>query len=83
MGVSSNVISRIRDQPSSVTQVPGILFLVPGSVGVRSVFSMLDREVIRGVETTFQMLLIGASLVAGLLVANVLAPSRHLREGSV
>jgi uncharacterized membrane protein YjjP (DUF1212 family) len=83
VGVSSNAISRFRDQPSSVTQVPGILFLVPGSVGVRSLFSMLDQEVIRGVETTFQMLLIASSLVAGILVANVLAPSRHLREGSV
>lgn len=83
VGVASNGISRIRDQPSSVTQVPGILFLVPGSVGVRSVFSMLDQEVIRGVETTFQMLLIGSSLVAGILVANVLTPSRHLREGAV
>jgi uncharacterized membrane protein YjjP (DUF1212 family) len=83
VGVASNVLSRLRDQPSSVTQVPGILFLVPGSVGVRSLFSMLDQEVIRGVETTFQMLLIGASLVAGILVANVVAPSRHLREGSV
>jgi uncharacterized membrane protein YjjB (DUF3815 family) len=77
------VISRLRDQPSSVTQVPGILFLVPGSVGVRSLFSMLDQEVVRGVETTFEMLLIAASLVAGILVANVLAPSRHLREGAV
>ncbi len=83
VGVASNAISRFRDQPSSVTQVPGILFLVPGSVGVRSVFSMLDQEVVRGVETTFQMLLIASSLVAGILVANVLAPSRHLREGAV
>lgn len=83
VGVASNVISRVRDQPSSVTQVPGILFLVPGSVGVRSLFSMLDQEVIRGVETTFQMLLIASSLVAGILVANVLMPSRHLREGAV
>lgn len=83
VGMASNGISRLRDQPSSVTQVPGILFLVPGSVGVRSLFSMLDQEVVRGVETTFQMLLIASSLVAGILVANVLAPSRHLREGAV
>jgi uncharacterized membrane protein YjjP (DUF1212 family) len=83
VGVTSNVISRLRDQPSSVTLVPGILFLVPGSVGVRSLFSMLDREVIAGVETTFQMLLIAVSLVAGLLMANVVMPSRHLRDGAV
>ena len=61
----------------------GILFLVPGSVGVRSLFSMLDQEVIAGVETTFEMLLIAVSLVAGLLMANVVMPSRHLRDGAV
>ena len=83
VGVASNVISRLRDQPSSITLVPGILFLVPGSVGVRSLFSMLDQDVLRGVETTFQMLLIAASLVAGILISNVLTPSRHLREAVV
>jgi len=37
---------------------------------------LLDREVITGVETAFQMVLIATALAAGLLVANVAVPKR-------
>ena len=40
--------------------------------------SLLDREVVTGVETAFTMVLIGAGLVAGLLLANVLVPERRM-----
>jgi len=44
---------------------------------VRKAFSLaVDREVITGVETAFQMVLIATALVAGLLVANVATPNR-------
>lgn len=77
LGLASNAISRLRATPSTLTQVPGILVLVPGSVGFRSVESLLARETLAGVETAFRMLMVAVSLVAGLLVANALLPSRR------
>jgi len=77
VGVASNVYAYVLRRPASVTLVPGILLLVPGSIGFRSLSSLLDREVVTGVETAFTMVLIGAGLVAGLLLANVLVPERR------
>lgn len=77
VGVASNLYAYALRRPASVTLVPGILLLVPGSIGFRSLSSLLDREVVTGVETAFAMVLIGAGLVAGLLLANVLVPERR------
>lgn len=77
VGVASNLYAYVLRRPASVTLVPGILLLVPGSIGFRSLSSLLDREVLTGVETAFTMVLIGAGLVAGLLLANVLVPERR------
>jgi uncharacterized membrane protein YjjB (DUF3815 family) len=57
--------------------VPGILLLVPGSIGFRSLASLLDREVVLGVETAFRMILMAVALVAGILVSNIIAPPRR------
>ena len=77
VGVASNAYAYLLRRPASVTLVPGILLLVPGAIGFRSLSSLLDREVVTGVETAFTMVLIGAGLVAGLLLANVLVPERR------
>lgn len=79
VGVASNLYAYLLLRPASVTLVPGILLLVPGAIGFRSLSSLLDREVVTGVETAFTMVLIGAGLVAGLLLANVLVPQRRFR----
>lgn len=77
-GIASNVYARVRDRPATVALVPGILLLVPGSIGYRSLASLLKREVVLGVETAFQMILIAVALVAGMLIANIVSPRRHL-----
>jgi uncharacterized membrane protein YjjP (DUF1212 family) len=76
-GLASNLYGWFTDRPTSVTLVPSVLLLVPGSVGFRGLASLLDRQVVLGVETAFQMLLIASALVAGLLVAFVLGPQRR------
>jgi uncharacterized membrane protein YjjB (DUF3815 family) len=60
--------------------VPGILMLVPGSVGFRSLIALLERQALAGVETAFSTVLTAVALVAGLLIAGVLAPERRLRD---
>lgn len=77
VGIASSWYARLLDRPAIITQVPGILLLVPGSVGFRALAALLDEKVISGVETTFKMILTAAALVAGTLIASIVAPSRR------
>jgi uncharacterized membrane protein YjjP (DUF1212 family) len=77
VGVASNWYARLLDRPAIITQVPGILLLVPGSVGFRALAALLDQQVISGVETAFKMILTAAALVAGTLIASIVAPTRR------
>jgi len=77
VGTASNLYARIVNRPATVTLVPGVLLLVPGSFGFRSLASLLDREVVLGVETAFRMILMAVALVAGILVSNIVAPPKR------
>ena len=84
-GTASTVWGRWRDRPQSVVLVPAILMLVPGSVGFRSLNSLLENNVIAGVQTAFAMVLAATALSAGLLVATSISAGRRRRptEGRV
>lgn len=76
VGVASNLYALWMDRPSQIPLAPGVLLLVPGSIGFRSLASLLDRQVIGGVEAAFAMGLTATALVAGLLLGNILVPRR-------
>ena len=79
VGVGSNVFARACRRPASVLQVPGLLLLVPGSIGFESLSSFLAQDVLEGVDAAFRMLFVGAALVGGLLLSNALvSPERSL-----
>jgi len=77
VGLIANVYARLRDRPASVPLTPGILMLVPGSIGYRALDLFLARDVLAGMETAFQVAIVATALVGGLLVANVLLPPRR------
>jgi len=78
VAMASAAFERWRHRPAPVVLVPGILLLVPGSIGYRSMSSLLERDTIAGIDTAFTMVLTAVSLVAGLLIAGVIAPEpRH------
>jgi len=77
IGLASNLIARYRDRPAAITLVPGLILLVPGSIGFRSLASLLDKQVISGIDTAFKMTLMAVALVAGMLIANTVVPSRR------
>jgi uncharacterized membrane protein YjjB (DUF3815 family) len=74
--LAGNLYRRICDHPASVPIVPSIMLLVPGSIGFRSLSSLLAQDVLSGVEAAFSMVMIAVALVAGLLMANMILPSR-------
>lgn len=74
--VAANSASRHLEQPSAVWQLPGILILVPGSIGFRSVTALLDHDVLAGVEGAFGTALAAMALVGGSLLGSALVPPR-------
>jgi uncharacterized membrane protein YjjP (DUF1212 family) len=73
----SNLLSRRTGWPTAVTQVPGILLLVPGSLGFRAIDALMAGQAVAGVEVAFDMGLSATALVGGLLLGHALYPSRH------
>jgi uncharacterized membrane protein YjjP (DUF1212 family) len=78
VGICSNAYARWLDRPASVTYTPGILILVPGSLGYRSLTAFVNQDAMQGVELAFATLLVAMSLVGGLLAANALIPPRRI-----
>ncbi|MBL0171367.1 MAG: threonine/serine exporter family protein [Gemmatimonadaceae bacterium] len=71
VSAGSNVVERVFRRTSMVTAVPGLLILVPGSIGFRSMTSLVGDQYDVGVATAFRVGLIGISLAAGILAGNV------------
>jgi uncharacterized membrane protein YjjP (DUF1212 family) len=78
VGLASNAFARAFDRPSAVLQVPGLLVLVPGSIGLRSVFSLLENDAVSGVNAAFKMILVATALVAGILLASLALPPKRV-----
>ena len=77
VGILANVYDRRGWGPAAVPLVPGVLLLVPGSIGYRSLTSLLDQDVVVGVTAGFTMILTAVALAGGLLVASVIVPPRR------
>ncbi len=78
VGCGANLYARLRDRPALVPLTPGLILLVPGSFGYRSLTSMLDQQTILGIEQAFTMIMLAISLVAGVLTANAILPPKRI-----
>lgn len=73
MGAGSTLAARFRNRPPWVTLIPGIILLLPGSFGLRSLEEVLKNEVLAGLSTAVQMITLSISMLGGLLLANLMA----------
>jgi uncharacterized membrane protein YjjP (DUF1212 family) len=71
---AANLYARLRRQPAAVVRTPGLLLLVPGSLGFRGLTSVALPGSQADAPFLLQMLIVGGSIVAGLLMAGVLFP---------
>lgn len=79
IGIMGNIYQRKKNRPASTVIFPGLLMLVPGTLGYRSFEFFLVEDTITGTQTAFRVLVTALALVAGLLLANVAAaPKRSL-----
>lgn len=79
LSAMANLYARYAGRPGAVIREPGILLLVPGSVGFRSVSYLLERNATLGFDTGILLVTLLISLVAGLMFGELLiAPRRSL-----
>ena len=62
-------------EPSATAIIPGMLLLLPGGLGFRSLSALLAADVVSGIQSGFTMLLIALSLVTGLMLASITSRS--------
>ena len=73
----SNGLARLMRRPSLITLLPGIILIVPGSINYRGMTSMFQNNVMDTVQTSFSVIIIAISLVAGLFFGNAVVPPRR------
>ncbi len=78
VGVLGNLYARVMDRPSATFLLPGLLMMVPGSMGFKSLQMFMDQNTVSGMQSAVTVMVIGAGLVVGLLLANVLMPPRKV-----
>ncbi len=76
LGIMANLYSHWSHRPAELLEVPGLALLVPGSVGYKSLESLLNEDTQVGVDAAFHMFMIGIALVAGLLFSDALFRQR-------
>jgi uncharacterized membrane protein YjjP (DUF1212 family) len=77
VAVAGSVFATRTLRPAIVVVAPGVLVLVPGSVGFRSITALLENRVEAGIDSAFRALFTAVALVVGLLIANVVLPSKR------
>ncbi|MEM7163830.1 MAG: threonine/serine exporter family protein [Planctomycetota bacterium] len=78
LGCASTLFARATHRPAAIPLLPGLLLLVPGSLGLRSLQALVGNDVSLGVQSAFTMTLFAVSLVTGLFLANLTLRPRQL-----
>jgi len=76
VGIAGNVYARWSKRPGSIMHLPGLILLVPGSIGMRALSALVGQDVISGIETGFLAIMIAVALATGLILASALVPPR-------
>lgn len=64
----------LTGQPAILVTIPGIITLVPGSMGFRGIHALMEQDSAVGVGLITDMVLTGAVLAVGLLLADNIVP---------
>ena len=78
LGFISNVVSYFLKKSSSLMLVPGIILLVPGSIGFKTVNYLMNEQTMSGLESAISTLITAVVLTCGLLFSNMLFKHREV-----
>jgi uncharacterized membrane protein YjjP (DUF1212 family) len=77
MAALANAYGRAVGRAGSLIRLPGIMLMVPGSVGFRGLSSLMAHDYALGVDTGVAVLSALVALMAGLLFGSLLVPPRR------
>ncbi|KAJ2785583.1 pheromone-regulated protein prm10 [Coemansia interrupta] len=83
LGLVANLWSRITGQTAYMILLPGEMFLVPGSVGVRGFSSLLSNEGGQGAQLALQMVTTCLSIMMGLFASSFLIYPRGKQHSAL
>jgi uncharacterized membrane protein YjjP (DUF1212 family) len=72
-----NAYGRYFNRPGALIRVPGIILLVPGSVGFRGFSFVFDHDLMHGLDLAFAVIAALIALLAGILFGNLLVSARR------
>lgn len=76
IGMAGNLFVHFTRRPGSIMHIPGLILLVPGSIGMRSLAALLGDDILSGIETAMLAGIIAVALTTGMILASVLLPPR-------
>jgi uncharacterized membrane protein YjjP (DUF1212 family) len=71
---AGHVYQYLTKRPAVLVQIPGLITLVPGSMGFRGLHALMEQDSIVGIGLITDTVLTGAVLAVGLLLADNIAP---------
>jgi uncharacterized membrane protein YjjP (DUF1212 family) len=77
VGLAGNVFALLRRRSALIIIVPGILMLVPGSLGYESAALFFAHDALGGITAAFDTLVTALAIVYGLIVSAAVLPSRR------
>jgi len=81
VGLMARLATRFFQVPGAMIIMPGFIILVPGAVGYRSILALVEKDMLAGLSTAFDVAVIGISLVAGFLLSSlVLLPKNDSKD---
>ena len=76
LGAGCNTYARRTRRPGAVLQLPALMLVLPGSLGLHSLTMMMQQQTLEGLQAGFQALAVTVALMVGLLLANAMVPRR-------
>lgn len=73
VATAGHIYAFITKRPAVLIQIPGLITLVPGSMGFRGLHALIEQDSAAGISLITDMVLTGAVLAVGLLLADNIA----------
>ena len=74
VGIAGQVVSSRLRRSALIFIVPGVLMLVPGSIGYSSALQLLTNHAVSGITAAFETFVTAVSIAYGLMIAAIVVP---------
>lgn len=71
---AGHIYQHFSERPAALIQIPGLITLVPGSMGFRGLHALMQQDSTVGIRLITDMVVTGAVLAVGLLLADNIMP---------